>query len=79
MDGPVMAIARSHTQRAVIAQLDDVTQRYKRAVALDAVTVSLPSSCMVGLIGPDGVGKSTLLSMLAGAPRAIRARCRTRR
>ena len=45
----------------------NVTQRYKRAVALDDVTVALPSGCMVGLIGPDGVGKSTLLSMLAGA------------
>ena len=31
------------------------------------MTVALPSGCMVGLIGPDGVGKSTLLSMLAGA------------
>jgi ribosome-dependent ATPase len=47
--------------------LQNVTQRYKRAVALDDVTVALPSGCMVGLIGPDGVGKSTLLSMLAGA------------
>jgi ribosome-dependent ATPase len=46
--------------------LQNVTQRYKRAVALDDVTVALPSGCMVGLIGPDGVGKSTLLSMLAG-------------
>ncbi len=52
-----------------IAQLDNVTQRYKRTVALDAVTVALPSGCMVGLIGPDGVGKSTLLGMLAGARR----------
>jgi len=64
-----MASARSQTQRAFIAQFENVTQRYKRAVALDDVTVSLPSGCMVGLIGPDGVGKSTLLSMLAGARR----------
>ena len=44
-----------------------MTQRYKRAVALDDVTVALPGGGMVGLIGPDGVGKSTLLSMIAGA------------
>jgi ribosome-dependent ATPase len=67
MDRPVVAIARSPMQRGFIAQLDNVSQRYKRAVALDDVSVSLPSGCMVGLIGPDGVGKSTLLSMLAGA------------
>jgi ribosome-dependent ATPase len=29
--------------------------------------VDLPAGCMVGLIGPDGVGKSTLLSIIAGA------------
>ena len=65
MTRPVTAIAQA--QRVPIAQLENVTQRYKRAVALDDVTVALPSGCMVGLIGPDGVGKSTLLSMLAGA------------
>jgi ribosome-dependent ATPase len=52
---------------APVARLENVTQRYKRAVALDDVTVALPAGCMVGLIGPDGVGKSTLLSMIAGA------------
>ncbi len=50
-----------------VARLDNVTQRYGRAVALDAVTIALPAGCMVGLIGPDGVGKSTLLSLIAGA------------
>ena len=65
MTRAVTAIARARP----IAQLENVTQRYKRAVALDDVTVALPSGCMVGLIGPDGVGKSTLLGMLAGARR----------
>jgi len=50
-----------------VARLDDVTQRYGRTVALDTVSVALPAGCMVGLIGPDGVGKSTLLSIVAGA------------
>lgn len=50
-----------------VARLENVTQRYGRIVALNAVSVALPSGCMVGLIGPDGVGKSTLLSMIAGA------------
>jgi ribosome-dependent ATPase len=52
---------------APVARLENVTQRYRRTVALDDVTISFPAGCMVGLIGPDGVGKSTLLSMIAGA------------
>ncbi|MGC1177897.1 MAG: ribosome-associated ATPase/putative transporter RbbA [Methyloceanibacter sp.] len=50
-----------------VALLHDVTQRYGKAVALDAVTLTLPRGCLVGLIGPDGVGKSSLLSIVAGA------------
>ena len=54
---------------APVARVEDVTQRYGRAVALDAVSAAVPAGCMVGLIGPDGVGKSTLLSIIAGARR----------
>ena len=49
-----------------IAQLDDVTHLYGNVAALDAVTLALPAGCMVGLIGPDGVGKSSLLAIIAG-------------
>ncbi len=49
------------------ARLDNVTQCYGSTAALDAVTVALPAGRMVGLIGPDGVGKSTLLGIVAGA------------
>jgi len=50
-----------------VAYVEDITQRYGKMVALDHVTINLPAGCMVGLIGPDGVGKSSLLSMIAGA------------
>jgi ribosome-dependent ATPase len=50
-----------------VAQLEHVTQRYGRVTALDDVSLDLPGSRMVGLIGPDGVGKSSLLSIIAGA------------
>lgn len=35
--------------------------------ALDDIDLDVPAGCMVGLIGPDGVGKSSLLSLIAGA------------
>ena len=50
-----------------VARVENITQRYGKMVALDGVTIDLPAGCMVGLIGPDGVGKSSLLSMIAGA------------
>ncbi len=52
---------------APVARLQGVSLRYAAVAALDAVDVSLPAGCMVGLIGPDGVGKSSLLALLAGA------------
>jgi ribosome-dependent ATPase len=50
-----------------VGELRDVSLRYGRTVALADVTLAIPANCMVGLIGPDGVGKSTLLSLIAGA------------
>ncbi len=49
------------------AQLKDVSLRYGKTVALDALSVDLPAGRMVGVLGPDGVGKSSLLSLIAGA------------
>jgi len=49
-----------------IARLDDVTHRYGKVPALEAVTLALPAGRVVGLIGPDGVGKSSLLGLIAG-------------
>ena len=46
-----------------------VSHRYGRTVALDDVALEIPGQCMVGLIGPDGVGKSTLLALISGVRR----------
>src|SRR5208282_5466648 len=40
----------------------------------DAITLDLPAGCMVGLIGPDGVGKSSLMALVAGARRIQQGR-----
>jgi len=50
-----------------VARFHGVSLRHGKALALDAIELGLPAGCMVGLIGPDGVGKSSLLSLLAGA------------
>jgi ribosome-dependent ATPase len=49
-----------------VARVRGVSQSYGKAIALDDVSIDIPSGKMIGLIGPDGVGKSTLLGMLAG-------------
>ena len=55
-----------------VAAVTGLTLRYGKVTALDDVTLEIPSGRMVGLIGPDGVGKSSLLSLMAGA-RVIQA------
>ena len=51
-----------------VAKLAGVSHRYGAVTALEAVDVAfLPAGCMVGLIGPDGVGKSSLLALVSGA------------
>jgi ribosome-dependent ATPase len=52
---------------APVAQLQDVSLQYGKTCALKAVSLEIPAQCMVGLIGPDGVGKSSLLALIAGA------------
>ena len=49
-----------------VARTGEITHAYKHVRALDLVTLDIPAGQMVGLLGPDGVGKSTLLGLLAG-------------
>ena len=51
----------------IVARLTDVTHRYGDTTAVDGVTLDIPAGGMVGFLGPDGVGKSSLLGLLAGA------------
>ncbi|AKI03301.1 ABC-type multidrug transport system, ATPase component (plasmid) [Hoeflea sp. IMCC20628] len=52
-----------------VARLEQVSHRFGKVTALDGVTLVLPAGRMIGLIGPDGVGKSTLMGLIAGAKR----------
>lgn len=59
--------AKEATASEPVARVQGVGLSYGKTRALDAITLDIPSGCMVGLIGPDGVGKSSLLSLIAGA------------
>ena len=53
-------------QPTTVASVHQVRLRYGDVIALDGIDLDIPAGRMVGLIGPDGVGKSSLLSLLAG-------------
>jgi len=49
-----------------IARVSALRHGYRNSVALDGIDLELPAGGMVGLIGPDGVGKSSLLALISG-------------
>ena len=57
-----------------VARLSGVSLRYGDALALDGIDLEIPSGRMVAVIGPDGVGKSSLLSLIAGARKVQQGR-----
>ncbi|WP_042270578.1 ribosome-associated ATPase/putative transporter RbbA [Paraburkholderia heleia] len=50
-------------------RIERLSHRYGAALALDNVSLALPSRTTIGLIGPDGIGKSTLLALISGVKR----------
>ena len=64
-----VALAESPTGPAPepVVSIKNVTHRYKKVVALDAISLDIPTGIMVGIVGPDGVGKSTLMALVAGS------------
>jgi len=54
-------------QARPIARIKALNHTYKKTRAVDNVTLEIPAGLMVGLLGPDGVGKSTLLGLVSGA------------
>ena len=58
---------KTDTLAAPVVSVQGVSLRYGDNLALDDLSLDIPANCMVGLIGPDGVGKSSLMSLLTGA------------
>jgi spermidine/putrescine transport system ATP-binding protein len=53
-------------ERAPDVELIDVTKRFGEVVAVDAMTLRIPSGSFTSLLGPSGCGKTTTLRMIAG-------------
>lgn len=53
----------------VTVRIDSLAHRYGKTVALAPMSLAVPSGATVAFIGPDGVGKSTLLGIIAGVRR----------
>ncbi len=60
-------MTQQSVQRPIVAEIQNVSLKYGKTEALKEINLSLPAGCMIGLIGPDGVGKSSLLALLSGA------------
>ena len=56
------------------AQLVGVTKGYGAQTVLDDVTLTVGSRSRLGLVGPNGVGKSTLLRLLVVSNSRMRDR-----
>ncbi|WP_437193424.1 ribosome-associated ATPase/putative transporter RbbA [Planctomicrobium sp. SH527] len=50
-----------------VVSVKEVTHRYGNTVAIDRLSLDFPRGLMVGIVGPDGVGKSTLMAIIAGS------------
>ena len=49
-----------------VASVVNLSHHYGSVVAVGGINLQIPAGCMVGLVGPDGVGKSSLLALIAG-------------
>lgn len=54
-------------ERPMVVRLAQVRLRYGKAEALRGIDLDIEAGRMIGVIGPDGVGKSSLFALIAGA------------
>jgi ABC-2 type transport system ATP-binding protein len=54
---------------AAVIEARGLTKRYGETVAVNDVSLEVPSGVLYGLLGPNGAGKSTTIRMLSGQTR----------
>ncbi len=65
MDAGTQINPGSHAAASAL-HLEGVSKAYETAVALESVSVGMPTGAFTVLLGPSGCGKSTLLRLVAG-------------
>jgi ABC-2 type transport system ATP-binding protein len=55
--------------RSAALTTNGLTKRYGRRLAVDALSIEVPSGVVAGFIGPNGAGKTTTMAMLLGLVR----------
>ncbi|HEX7639130.1 MAG TPA: ATP-binding cassette domain-containing protein, partial [Burkholderiaceae bacterium] len=61
-----MEVATGGQSGRIVAQLEDVTMRYGERTLVDRLTTTVLRGDKIGLIGPNGCGKTTLLKLILG-------------
>jgi len=63
---PFSGVHADHMPGTPILDVDDLTVRYDKVVALDDISFRLNTGERVAVVGPNGAGKSTLFKTIAG-------------
>ncbi len=58
--------SESRTRNGAIAELSDVYKHYGSTVALDGIDLKVPSGKLLAVLGSNGAGKTTAISLLLG-------------
>jgi ATPase subunit of ABC transporter with duplicated ATPase domains len=69
MSPPLSSLGVTRTRRQGTLTATDIGRTYNTVVILDAVSLAVGPRTRLGVVGPNGVGKSTLLRILAGLER----------
>ncbi len=53
-----------------VIEINHISKAYGKRILIDDFTASIPKNAIVGIIGPNGVGKSTLFKMIMGVEKS---------
>ena len=57
---------KSYKNKSVILKLDQISLKFGRKIILDNLNIQLNNGQILGLLGPNGVGKTTIFNIITG-------------